>query len=1088
MDQPPAPSSPNPAQPSRVWAALQIRPEETGRTLILFAYLFSASVVFTTARTARDALFLNEFPLSWLPWLMVAFGVGSALIAPFYSPLADRFRRDRFNAAFAAGLAVSYLAAWLLIWLKWRPIYPILYVWVEITNNFLIVQFWTLANDLHDAREAKRLFGVIGSGRMLGILFCGIAVSLVVRQIGTASLLLVNAAVLALMAVLVTRIGRRYFRTEGVARVVSAGGGTQDAGTAQALKSRYVLWIIGMIACTYVAATIGDYQFKAIARTNYSGERLAAFFALFYGLTGAAAFMFQFFVSARLLALFGLAAGLLVMPLLMGLSNIALLLTGGALMAAAAIKFSDNAFQFTINDSSLQMLYYPFANSVKTRLKALLEGAVKPVGYGIGGLVLIAAAQWLGPVRLAWAVLPVIGVWVFAVMILRQLYLDALVQSLSHRQFEAGEIDLAPSPQVIGALSEAVRTGNHDRATYAMNTLKEIDPAAAARLATELLASPLHRSFALSHLHSLPADPATVAPYLDDPDLLVRREAIRAWSVLTHEEGIEKIAPHLKAADFTESDTACAALIHNGGLDGVLFAADHLRHLLNGSDSERARAAAILGEARVRAFARPLQRLITDPSPVVRHAAAEAAGHVKSRKLLKPLLHMLTDWHLRGVAIQALEAYRERALEVLSAALGDETLPIEIRLRLPRLIRRIHHPDAVHALWAHARTPHDRLRAQVLHHAARLNESWDISLDRGEIQACLENEKQAAAKWLGRWADLRPLLSDPLLTEAVGTELMWCGRRIFSLLRVMYPPDAVSRIRLGVESADRARRATALETLDNLLARHEREWIVPLIDTSDPSQAATRLLTAPAHRTVPATDSLASLVPDLNPYLSAVLIRVLLRTKQVTPGAVPAESLGAWTEMALEELYAASLRSGSGLVSVEALARQNAYPRLERLIETHHRQTEDHLMLTTLERVLFLKGVPLFSHVPGEDLAGLAQESSVAEFKANEDVFREGDPGDALYLVVKGHVRVHAGGSALATLGEGECFGEMAILDNAPRSATVTATESLVTLKITREDFFEILSDRPEIARSVFAVLTARLRKADAEIRRLSAA
>ena len=145
-------------------------------------------------------------------------------------------------------------------------------------------------------------------------------------------------------------------------------------------------------------------------------------------------------------------------------------------------------------------------------------------------------------------------------------------------------------------------------------------------------------------------------------------------------------------------------------------------------------------------------------------------------------------------------------------------------------------------------------------------------------------------------------------------------------------------------------------------------------------------------------------------------------------------------------------------------------------------------MLTTLERVLFLKGVSLFKEVPGDDLAGIAQESSVAEFKDGNDVFRHGDTGDALFLIVSGKVRIHIGSSDIARLGEGECFGEMAILDNAPRSATVTALGDLVTLKITQEDFFEILADRPEIARSVFSVLTARLRTADAEIRRLTTA
>ena len=110
--------------------ALQIKPEETGRTGLLFVYLFLSSVVFTTGRTARDALFLSEFPspARWLPYMWVAYGAASAAIVPLYSFLNDRFRRDIFNAAFSLFLAVTYVLSWLLVTRHWIPVFPILFV------------------------------------------------------------------------------------------------------------------------------------------------------------------------------------------------------------------------------------------------------------------------------------------------------------------------------------------------------------------------------------------------------------------------------------------------------------------------------------------------------------------------------------------------------------------------------------------------------------------------------------------------------------------------------------------------------------------------------------------------------------------------------------------------------------------------------------------------------------------------------------------------------------------------------------------------------------------------------------------------
>ncbi len=135
-------------------------------------------------------------------------------------------------------------------------------------------------------------------------------------------------------------------------------------------------------------------------------------------------------------------------------------------------------------------------------------------------------------------------------------------------------------------------------------------------------------------------------------------------------------------------------------------------------------------------------------------------------------------------------------------------------------------------------------------------------------------------------------------------------------------------------------------------------------------------------------------------------------------------------------------------------------------------------MISTVEKVLFLKSIDLFSQIPGEDLAAIALISTEERRDQGDEVFAEGEAGDALYMVLDGKVRVHKNERVIAELGERECFGEMAILDAAPRSATVTAIDESNLLKITREDFQEIMTEKPEIAMGVIKVLTRRLRDA----------
>ncbi len=134
-------------------------------------------------------------------------------------------------------------------------------------------------------------------------------------------------------------------------------------------------------------------------------------------------------------------------------------------------------------------------------------------------------------------------------------------------------------------------------------------------------------------------------------------------------------------------------------------------------------------------------------------------------------------------------------------------------------------------------------------------------------------------------------------------------------------------------------------------------------------------------------------------------------------------------------------------------------------------------MITTVEKVLFLKSIDLFRALPGEELAQIAEIAEEQPFAAGDAVFTEGEPGDALYLVVEGAVKVHRGGKQLAQLGVRDVFGEMGVLDSLPRSASVTVVKEAVLLKIARDDFRDILQERPEIGMGVIKVLSRRIRE-----------
>ena len=144
-----------------------------------------------------------------------------------------------------------------------------------------------------------------------------------------------------------------------------------------------------------------------------------------------------------------------------------------------------------------------------------------------------------------------------------------------------------------------------------------------------------------------------------------------------------------------------------------------------------------------------------------------------------------------------------------------------------------------------------------------------------------------------------------------------------------------------------------------------------------------------------------------------------------------------------------------------------------------------------MNRVLFLKNVPLFKFLSLDDLLIVDQALVQKEYLAGELIFREGQPGSDLCIITAGRVairkRVQQHERVLAELGPGECFGEMALFDDAPRSATAVAVSEVTLLTLERSRFLSLTAQRPEIALEICKVLSLRLREANEQLGRLAA-
>lgn len=127
--------------------------------------------------------------------------------------------------------------------------------------------------------------------------------------------------------------------------------------------------------------------------------------------------------------------------------------------------------------------------------------------------------------------------------------------------------------------------------------------------------------------------------------------------------------------------------------------------------------------------------------------------------------------------------------------------------------------------------------------------------------------------------------------------------------------------------------------------------------------------------------------------------------------------------------------------------------------------------LTTIEKVIFLKSVDIFSHATIEELGKIAAMTEEVHFDPGKAIYRQGEPTDSIYLVLKGRVAVEDNGRLVREIGEAQALGTVAALDRNPAIHTVRAIDRVHALKLNAQDFDDILSVDFDLVRAVLHAL-----------------
>jgi AAA family ATP:ADP antiporter len=1052
----------------------------------LFGYFFLLTSTQHLLKPARNAFFLTTAGSQNLPWAYIAGAIVSAAATIVYgrwvAPL-DRHRQIIGSLLFSVLTIVVFRV---LLVEPTALTAGAFYVWFNVITLLLVSQFFLMSGDLFDPRQAKRIFGFIGGGGLVGgVVGSGVA-GFLAEPLGTGNLMWIGALQLLLAAALALRVFRiGEFRETGRGQSQPARGERSVAGGIDVLRRNPHLRMIAvMLFAAVLVSTFVDWIFNAAVEEAIPGRpQQAEFFGQVFAAYNLIAFLVQLFFVGWVLRTLGVVGSLFVLPLGMG-GGVAWMLLAPGLWAASAAKGADQGLRYSIDQSAREILYLPIPTILKQRAKPFIDvvvtrGADAIVGVMILALSGTAALAGQGPALIA---VGLVIVWLIAVLGVRRTYRQALEKLLSVRDVDLEtaveeSLDSESAREITATLSPEAPA---DEVHYALDVLRIVPPAALHRKLRTLLGHPdaTVRSRALEALDAIadPSDAGLVRPLLDDPHPRVRALALHFATQLEPRELLPRMERALDSDDPDAIEVAIADLIRHGDERQARAASDRLARLvrrMGDRDAALRRACALaLGRLPVdHPLQLQLEPLLADADSGVVRAALRSAGRAARRDLMTPILTRLEFRETRPLARDALAAYGEEGLPLLSAALRDPSLREELRRWLPGVFVQIGTRAAYRALLeglSALSISKNRLYAlKALNKMRRRYPSWEVSTPL--VRSELTQELEASYRTERQLATLQDALGEEssdgsaagrAYESALAYQATSTIERAFRLQGLIYSPQTIYFAYAGLVAEDADYSAHALELLETALARDDAARLLPLID------------------------------PDLTPARRAEIGRQWypLDDRDLEDDLEHVFERGEpWLQA-----YAVGL--------AEARFPRELAPELERLATSgdpvvrplaRHAidgQGENGMAMSSVERAAALRQVELFGQLAADDLLQIAAVAEERSFPAGEYLFYQGQEGDYMYLVLDGRIRIEVGDQEVAVIGPGKPTGEFAILDHRPRSASARALEDTRTLAIHSADMGQILADNYSLVEGLFSYFTGIIRNMNEELFRVRSA
>jgi ATP:ADP antiporter, AAA family len=1058
---------------------VQLRDGEATTAMLMFAYSFLAMTSYNIIKPITRSEFIASFGADNIPYVTFTMGLTIGVVMQGYtrlvSPVPRRWLIPTTQIGIA-GLLVLFYALFTYVGAEFLGVAVAFYIVSQILSILLISQFWTLANDVYDPRQAKRIFGFIGGGASLGGAMGAGLTAFLVESVGSENMILLAAGVMFVCLGFVILIVRRE-RTAGTSDAAKTGeeDGVSGGEALRLLRSSRHLQIISLvIAFGAMASNIVDQQVNmAVAEFKGAGNKdaVAAFLGQLIVYLSLIGFVIQVALTSRIHRILGIGFALLMLPVSMG-GAAALILFNRALWAPSLGRIVDTSIRYTIDKTSREVLFLPLPTDLKYRAKPFIDVTMDRFAKGVTAvLMLICIKDWglgLDWQQLSYVSLVLVGLWIVTAFAARREYMRSFRKSLEQQTVEPATLRLKdPDPSTVETLVSELAHPEPRRVLYAIDLLDAMDKR---HLITPLLLSHDEAAVRARALRvAETAGPALadrwlpgVERALTDADSCVRIAAVSAIAALRGEAAVDVMRPFLTRTDPALAIVAAAALAGSANPDDVRAADETLRKFSSDTREQgaewRLHVARALGDVKNPSFRPLLVPLMYDADLEVARAAIESAGTLGAGDFLfvPPLVSLLRNRRLKAAARAVLVGYGEAVVAPLAYFMTDREEDVWIRRHVPSTLALLPYPSSVAALTAALDDTDGFLRFKATMALDRLRHDHpEIVIDRAIVTRHVSAEAARAFNALTLHYNLfvaGGLDQTCLLARALTEKQARALNRAYNLLGLIQSPSDIAAIRHALKDSDVRARSRALEYLDNLLEGEVRKRVMLLVDDMPIDERIRKGNVIYRTRTRDVEDTVAQLLHDEDQSIASAAV-LLVEERGLWSLAGDLEHVLAHRDVRDQHVFeAASWALAANRVQVERRKQLWQEP------------------LPAVELADRLRRVPLFDFTHVDELFRLARLGRQVRYEKGLAVYERGEVVTTIQFLLDGRVSV-AGAVGPREIAAPAALGFEELLEGSPMPAAITAAERSITLSLTADAFLALLSENVELAEGIFRML-----------------